>query len=209
MSAYAGQQVRLAFHLTLSSSITAEQGWYVDDLLLTDAGQTFQEQNGQVIIEAEEFEQTITRNNQQWLTQTVTSGYIGPGYVEIGPDIAIQYTDSYTDTSPELQFPVIFATTGTYHVWIRGYAPNAAGDSIHVGLAPAMITPTMQTVDGLTGLLPRQWAWSKQTTNGGLATLVVAEPGLYMLHAWAREDGFKLDQILLTLDGAYQPGDDR
>ncbi len=95
--------------------------------------------------------------------------------------------------------------TGTYHVWIRGYAPNAAGDSIHVGLTSMELTPTIELVKGVTGLRPRQWHWNNQTLGGAIATLQVDEPGLYTLHLWAREDGVKIDRLLLTLDSGYQP----
>lgn len=41
--------------------------------------------------------------------------------------------------------------------------------------------------------------------SGGVATLAVDEPGLYTLYLWAREDGLKLDRLLLTLDSTYDP----
>lgn len=120
---------------------------------------------------------------------------------------ALNRSSGYTTTSPELQFQVAFVTTGTYHVWVRGYAPNAAGDSIHVGLASTVSSSTVEIAEGLTGLRPRQWDWSKQTHNGVVATLPVNEPGLYTLYLWAREDGVKLDRLLLTLDNTYEPVD--
>ena len=97
------------------------------------------------------------------------------------------------------------ATTGTYHVWLRGYAPNAAGDSLHLGLTPAVLPSTTQLIDGVTGFGPRQWYWRKQTMDGEVATFEVDNPGRYTLYLWAREDGLKLDRILLTMDDNYIP----
>jgi hypothetical protein len=37
------------------------------------------------------------------------------------------------------------------------------------------------------------------------ATFEVDEPGLYILHIWAREDGLKLDRLVLTVDSGYEP----
>jgi hypothetical protein len=95
---------------------------------------------------------------------------------------------------------VNFTTTGIYTVWLRGYAPNSAGDSIYVSL-------DNQSPFTLTGFVPGKWSWSakRDDTQGGLATIDVTEPGLHTLHLWQREDGLRLDRVLLTVDSGYNP----
>ncbi len=87
-----------------------------------------------------------------------------------------------------------------YTVWLRGYAPNAAGDSLYVSLddQPGVI---------LTGFTPRQWDWAatRGDAQGGLVTIEVTQPGLPAFHVWQREDGVRLDRILLTTDSGYRP----
>jgi RHS repeat-associated protein len=57
----------------------------------------------------------------------------------------------------------------------------------------------------VTGFAPRRWGWSALSESGVTATLTIAEPGLHTIYLWVREDGFRLDRLLLTLDGQYVP----
>jgi hypothetical protein len=158
----------------------------------------FQEENGQVVLEAEHFNWQIGEVNQAWITQTTQTGYVGSGYVNAWPDVDRLYTGIFTTTSPQLEYTINFTTTGTYYVWARGYAPNAAGDSVYISLDGQ--TPAL-----LTGLPPRQWAWANRTLSGQEVTLEVTEPGEHTLFLWQREDGLKLDRIVLTVDDSYNP----
>lgn len=104
-------------------------------------------------------------------------------------------------SSPELQYSVSFATAREYVVWVRGAATNAAGDSLHIGLNGAVAT----TADNLTGFHLNEWGWSAATMDGVTATLTIPTPGVYTVTVWAREDGVRVDRLLLTTDTAYLP----
>jgi hypothetical protein len=129
-----------------------------------------QESGGQVVVEAERFTYQIGHSNRTWLTQTVLADYNDTGYLSALPDTGQIFTTVYTTTSPELLYTINFTTTGTYYVWLRGYAPNAAGDSVYVTLEdqPAAV---------LTGLPPRQWAWANDSSQDHRLTFEVTEPG--------------------------------
>lgn len=83
-------------------------------------------------------------------------------------------------------------------VWLRGHIPNAAGDSLFVTLnnQPAKI---------LTGFTPRQWVWANTDAQGQPLSFEVLTPGVYTLHLNQREDGLRIDQLLLTTDSSYEP----
>lgn len=159
---------------------------------------SFQEVNGQVVMEAEHFSGRIDQGNRTWLTQTVLSGYSGEGYVNTSPDTDLQFTTAYTTNSPELDYTLNFTTTGVYTVWLRGYAPNGAGDSVYIGL-------DNQPVTIVTQFAPRAWTWTRTNTQGNPVTLEITQPGLHTLQLWQREDGLRVDKILLTTDGEYNP----
>lgn len=101
------------------------------------------------------------------------------------------FNAAYTPTGPELSCTINFTTTGTYYVWLRGYALNAAGDSLYLALDD-------QPVMTMTGFAPNQWTWTSQQISGaatgtaGVATINVTEPGFHTLHIWQREDGLRL-----------------
>jgi hypothetical protein len=113
------------------------------------------------------------------------------------PDTDLQFTPPYT-TSPELIYTINITNTGVYTIWLRGYTPNAAGDSLAVALDD-------QPVATLTGFTPGEWSWANSDTSGGVVTIEITEPGLHRLHLWQREDGLRLDRILLTINGNYNP----
>ena len=127
-------------------------------------------------------------------------GYGGPGYVSAWPDTGQQFTAAYT-TSPELRYTINFTTTGVYTVWLRGYGPNAAGDSLYLAL-------DSQPVLTATGFVPGTWSWANRTTSSGFVTITVTEPGLHTLYLWKREDGLRLDRIVLTTNNGYNPTGD-
>ena len=152
---------------------------------------------GVAVIEAEHAFDNVDRSNRNWLTQSELAGYVGSGYMSALPDTDLQFTTGYT-ASPQLQYDINFTTTGVYTVWLRGYAPNAAGDSLYVGLDD-------QPATTLTGFASGQWSWANGDGQGNTATIEVTEQGLHILHLWMREDGLRLDRILLTTDSGYNP----
>lgn len=178
--------------LTVTDSLEiAEQ-----DTLLVTVSPAFQEVDGQVVIEVEQIAQYAGWVNRGWYTQTALAGYSGEGYLSALPDIDRLFTMVYTNSSLELQYGINFTTTGLYYVWLRGYVPNAAGDSVYVGV-------DNQVAGSLSGFAPRRWDWVNNSAQP--VTINIIEPGMHTFHLWQREDGLRLDQIVLTTDNTYSP----
>lgn len=133
--------------------------------------------------------------------ETAIGGYVGEGYITTRPDTDRQFITDVTATSPELHYTINFTTTGTYYVWLRRYAPNGAGDSVYLGLDGASNTV-------LTGLTARMWDWANTGTQSNPVTVEITQPGLHTLHLWQREDGIRLDRIVLTTASEYTPTGD-
>ena len=107
-------------------------------------------------------------------------------------------TDSLT-SSPKTEYSINFTTPETYTVWIRGYAPNAAGDSAYVGIGDNKVE--------VTGFAPREWDWANVTLSGSPSMLPVDGGGVYTVSLLMREDGLRIDRLLLTTDTTYVPVD--
>lgn len=60
----------------------------------------------------------------------------------------------------------------------------------------------------MTNFAPRTWTWGNKDNAGLPVTIEVSEVGAHTLHLWQREDGFRLDRILLTTDSGYNPTGD-
>ena len=186
-------------HIPLQTDI----GAFETELALDLPDHLFQENDGQVVLEAEQFTWQRGRGQQAWLTQSTLTGYMDTGYVTALPDVGLRVDDLQSSDVPELEYTIYFTTTGVYTTWLRGYALDGAGDSVYVSLAGAtVLTPTTYS---LTGFMPRTWAWTNQTSDGTPLRLTIAEPGLYTLRLGIREDGLRLDRLLLTTDSGYTP----
>lgn len=165
--------------------------------LVTDAVLPFQEVGGLIAMEAEHF----SWSNRLWLRQNEQPNYVGSGYLGVLPDIDNLLESPGSTTIPHLEYVIDFTSTGTYYVWLRGYASNGAGDSIYIAL-------DNQSAKELTGFVPQTWDWSEIETSGGAVTIEVVEPGTHSLKLWQREDGLLLDRIILSTDGNYTPSGD-
>jgi alpha-D-xyloside xylohydrolase len=155
------------------------------------------EVGGVAVLEAENFEANIPRSGYQWTLNSSVAEFSGTGYMEALPNNGANMT-SAGDTTPELQFTVNFANTGTHYIWIRGYAAANTDDSIHVGIdggsAAAMTLSQYST-----------WQWSNTLTAGGTATLSVGSTGNHIINVWMREDGMRIDRVLLTTNPTFSP----
>ncbi|GIK42475.1 MAG: hypothetical protein BroJett011_63080 [Chloroflexota bacterium] len=168
---------------------------------------TFVEVNGLLVIEAENFARRSSGTTHDWLLKTGQAGYTGTSYLQPLPDIDTLYPSEAISSSPQVDYPLYFTTPGTYTVWLRGFPANAAGDSVHGGLAPSATPSDLQLIS-MTGFTIRNWNWANASTNSEQATLVVSTPGPYTLTLWMREDGLRLDRLLLSTDPTYLPSGD-
>jgi hypothetical protein len=57
----------------------------------------------------------------------------------------------------------------------------------------------------VTGFAPGQWSWASATTGGVTATLSITGSGVYTVNLLMREDGLRIDRLLLTTDTAFIP----
>ena len=156
------------------------------------ATQAFQESAGQVVMQAENYDNKIARNSKDWVKETSISGASGGAYMTSLPNTGTSINTGYVTTSPELVYNVQVTTTGTYYVWVRGIGPDANSDSLHAGI-DGTGPVSADRIKGFT----TSWVWSRATMDSVPATLVISTPGLHTVHLWMREDGFRVDKILL------------
>lgn len=164
----------------------------------------FQESGGQVVIEAENYYDNIARGGHYWQLGTTPGGYSGSGHMQALPDSGTNNNTGYTTNSPELQYKVNFQTTGRYYVWIRGRCVSGDcghSDSVHAGLDGQPLS-TSDRID----YFGTSWAWHRDTMDGhSSAYFDVSTAGEHTLNIWMREDGFRIDKIILTTSSSYTP----
>lgn len=161
----------------------------------------FAEAGGQVVIEAENHHANTGRSGGSWVARTNPAGYVGSSAMVAEPNSGQMIDTAYTTTSPELQYQVRFATAGTYYVWLRGHADSTADNSVHVGIDGQAVQSADRISLGSFGA----WGWFAGTTDGPVATIVVSSAGVHTINVWMREDGLRLDRLLLTTNSGYVP----
>ncbi|MCB0083086.1 MAG: hypothetical protein KDE47_19230, partial [Caldilineaceae bacterium] len=161
------------------------------------------EQNGQLVIEAEEYAARLSgsgsASNHQWQPVTNYAGYAAAAAMQALPNSDV---NTRLDVNgAQLQYAIEFQHAGLYYVAVRAHAPTDSdpdrSDSLHVGLNGVPVTT--QSGAGLTGYQNVN-GFSWQTgANGGQPTVVnVSTPGRHTLNLWMREDGVVVDRIWLS-----------
>ncbi len=181
------------------NTLAATDTWSFTTAAAADT--TFQEKSGQVVIEAESFSANIPRGGGSWVSRTTPTGYGGTSAMVSEPNTGAVFQNKYATRAPELKYEVNFATTGTYQVWLRGHVDGTADNSVHVGLDGAETASSDKLVVSAYGV----WTWHKSTMDGPVATVNVTTVGVHTIHVWVREDGYRLDRLLLTTDAAFTP----
>lgn len=161
----------------------------------------FIESAGQVIFEAENFGENISRNGFDWVEATAQSGFSGESYMESLPNQGTNNDTNYQTLSPEMTYSVDITNTGTYYIWVRGWGVTGSDDSIHLGIN----NQEVQTARRFQLNRNVGFYWTSQMMNGDRATLDITSTGANLINLWMREDGSKVDKIILTTDGNYTP----
>lgn len=155
--------------------------------------------DGVISIEAERFHDSVSQGGKTW-NRIAATGQSGVGAMDSLPNAGGAVNTGYVTGSPRLDYWVNFNRTGTHYVWVRMQGATGSDDSLHAGIDGAANT----TADRMSGTAA-SFAWIKATMDGPVATVNVPTTGLHRVSIWMREDGTRLDKILLTSNAALTP----
>jgi hypothetical protein len=150
------------------------------------------DESGPTVIEAEHCARNATAGGVQWELVNAPAGFVGAGCMQV-PDKGASPHEPPCARAPRMDYFVHFAKPGRHFVWVRGFAVNPAGDSVHMGLDMKLDWGANVGVGG------SGFVWS------GPRPFEVVKPGLHTFSIWAREDGAIVDRILFTADAGYVP----
>lgn len=187
----------------------------VEELVVSRPGPfVFGEENGEVVIEAESYpeDHSGSQNASAHFWKAFDDGAASGGRaVVVRPDTA-ENVNTYDNLyGPRMEYEVQFQTTGTYYVWVRTKADNGEEDSVHVALQEGNGPWEPGTFGGL-GLGDDgdgDWDWSNEITDTSQeAQFTVDTTGTHTVSVWMREDGARIDKIVLTTDDSFTPSND-
>lgn len=152
--------------------------------------QLFLPTTGDIVIEAESYKLSQSRGDvHKWQTASAVAGASAGLYVQTGETNAALAT---WDTGAELSYDVSVALPGTYRVWMRVNATTWADDSAVVGVDGQALGTRIDNSGPSTG-----WRWVQN------ATTVALTAGKHTVSLRRREDGYKVDRIVLTTDANF------
>ncbi|MHB0754486.1 DUF5060 domain-containing protein [Polaribacter sp. M15] len=197
----------------------------------TKTNKVFEEKNGFLKVEAEDFYKQTKSGVRKWyvITPEFKNKLQDPDpthaatasnkkYIELLPDTRVTHKDKLTNgvnftgdagKIGVLHYKVKINTPGRYYIWVKAFSTGSEDNGIHVGLDGnwPQSGKRMQWCEG-----KRQWFWeSKQRTKevhcgvAGLIYLDIDKAGEHEIQFSMREDGFEMDQWLMTNDKNYNP----
>ena len=176
----------------------------------------FTEQDGLLSVEGESFARRAPSNYSQYqqvhnwelmleAPEPLNSGASGIGWMESLPDERGE--NGVGPHVPEgtqgarLDYDIWITTPGVYYIWVRGRSKGSESNGLHVG-----VDGVLGNGQGISGFFPQNhWTWEYRRRSGARATVQFDTPGPYTLNVWERDDGFKLDKVVLTQDVDLYP----
>lgn len=164
----------------------------------------FQEENGRLVLEAEDYKQTVPGRPSSIESQNPArdaSAYSWyehqdfSGVLKALPDT--HPTNTLTDTNgPALLYPINFTNPGIYYVYIKGFGADTNGDSIHVGLSGFSVVSSNKNGFSLSSNIQKPH-WTAKPDEQNSVVINVPMPGIYTFYVWMRENGVSIDKIWL------------
>lgn len=147
---------------------------------------TFQESNGAVVVEAENYSELIAQGDPlSWQSAGVLG--VASGSYMMTPDNGTA-NRSFTNGS-KLRYHIQINTSGTYKMFVRRYAAGGGANSINWGLDNIVRSGTDN------GGAYNQWVWIQLGS-------VAVTAGAHTLELARREDGYAIDRIVFTTGNA-------
>lgn len=160
-----------------------------------DTSTGFIEAGGVVAFEGEHFDSNIGRNGHTW-TSGSDANAVGGTFINT-PNDGLNATPP---NSAETQYLINFSTTGTYYVWLRGYAPSGTSNAIGAGLDGASTTTPVNFAKY------DSWVWDDTDSNGTPVKITVSSAGIHTFSVWEKKDGTKLDRVVLSTSSTAPSG---
>jgi len=168
-----------------------------------EAPEAFKIQKGPdslIVIEAEHYvRKTGGSQGHEWSLTTDKPGYVGDGIMISLPNSGAEFAADFASVSPRMDYVVDFAKPGDYTIWLRGFGEHWTSDSVNMTLD---MKPNPDTSDVQTGFGKYKWVRHGKP-------ITVAQPGIHTISIWMKEDGSRLDRIVLTTNGDYKPTDQK
>lgn len=160
--------------------------------------------SGMVVFEAENFNSSVAGTGsaagRSWSSFSNSNASGGTAMRVTGSGV----NTGSTLVGPRLDYVANLSTTGIYYVWIRMSAGSSttSDDAVFVGLNGLSTTSNFSSGVNRGGSTSWGWVGAVSSTR---VMVNVSTAGYNVLNIWMREDGVRIDKIVLTTDPNYTP----
>ncbi|MCP9496171.1 MAG: right-handed parallel beta-helix repeat-containing protein [Pyrinomonadaceae bacterium MAG19_C2-C3] len=156
----------------------------------------FVQEGNSLVIEAENYQQNLSRGKKPWKESTDRVGYMGMAAMVSPQNAKTAIQSDFATTKQELQYRVRFTEPGIYHVWVRAWVDSHKRNSVHVGLNGQPVAAT----SNISITQYKRWVWGSKENQQ--ARLDIPAAGVYTINVWMSVDTFRLDRLVLTTSDA-------
>lgn len=141
-----------------------------------------------------------------WWCKSDQSGYSGYCAMRPEPDNGANVYISDYASSPFLVYHVPFPASVPHYVWIRAWACGGPDDTVFIGLDGVLAPSSDPVVRGWGGCT---WQWKSQYRDLSRPIVYPTWTGtngsFHRFYLWMKEDGIRVDQVILTQDRCWKP----
>jgi murein DD-endopeptidase MepM/ murein hydrolase activator NlpD len=167
--------------------------------------------NEPIIIESNEFQVQVqpVSSGHYWNCSTYLPNHTGTCYraaVPISPEWGLApLTSSNLQLTPKITFEVWLPSDANYYLWVCAMGGSVEDDSLHMSSNNTpLVDPPFGTATDMTGYHSSNWVWRSVRMNQ-LRPYLYYPRGYRYVNVHARENGLRIDRILLTKDIDYDP----
>jgi len=189
-----------------------------EPLSQSDPEEYYEEMNGQLILEAEDYHSKISRIptggtqklNHNWSFEKNMDGYSGKGYMTNLPDEQCESCSGHNSpkngSGAEMVYQVKINTEGVYKIWLLGKSLGGESNGVHIQIDNKFVMNSAGT--NMSGFRPHnKWIWEHGNKINVPEPKMYLSKGFHTIHVFGRDDGFSLDKIVFGINQDVAPDD--
>jgi len=160
-----------------------------------------------VVMEAENFSSNTPNGDVTWTPTDSPVDFSGTGAMMAVTATPFTTAETVLAGSAVMIYKIKFIRAGQHFIWARASRTGGGDDSYHAGIDGVITDSSTFLTFHKTTFENGTWGWINYRSTAGPASVDIPSVGVHDLNIYIRENGFRIDKILLTVDDSsdYKP----
>lgn len=160
-----------------------------------------------VVMEAENYDTNTPKGDVAWMLTDSPADFSGQGAMMAVTSEPFTTAETAIAGSAVMTYKIKFIQAGQHYIWARASRTGGGDDSYHAGIDGVITDSSLFLTFHMTDFDYGTWGWIYYRSTAGQASVHIPSAGVHELNIYIRENGFRIDKILLTEDPAssYMP----